>query len=152
MRTDRVLGGAVVLIVALATTSGVLASRREGSSVTAGGPVAAVQTYLRAVVDGRLAEAGRWIDPDGECAPSDLVPENLGFGGGDVDVRADLVSSSTTGSTATVQVDLRFGGGTLDPFGAPGDGGRQLFELRTVGGGWRLTGMPWPLLNCTPGG
>ncbi|NUO35403.1 MAG: hypothetical protein HOQ27_10120, partial [Dermatophilaceae bacterium] len=100
MRTDRVLGGAVALIVALATTSGVVASRREASSVTAGGPVAAVQAYLRAVVD----------------------------------------------PTATVQVDLRFGGGALDPFGPP-DGGRQFFELRTVGGAWRLTGMPWPLVN-----
>jgi len=119
--------------------------------VTIGGPVAAVQTYLRAVVDGRLAEAGRWIDPDGECAPSDLVPENLAFGGGDVDVRADLVSASTAGSTATVEVDLSFGGGALDPFGSP-DGGRQLLELRTVGGVWRLTGMPWPLVNCTSGG
>ncbi|NUO90516.1 MAG: hypothetical protein HOQ18_06790, partial [Dermatophilaceae bacterium] len=51
MRTDRVLGGAVALIVALATTSGVVASRREASFVTAGGPVAAVQAYLRAVGD-----------------------------------------------------------------------------------------------------
>ncbi|MFM6849092.1 MAG: hypothetical protein ACKOVB_08300 [Terrabacter sp.] len=81
--------------------------------------------------------------------------ENLGFGGEDVDVdvRANLVSSSTAGSTATVEVDLdlRFGGGPLDPFGSA-EGGRQFFELRTVGGAWRLTGMPWPLLNCTSGG
>ena len=90
MRTDRVLGGAVALIVALATTSGVVASRREASSVPAGGPV------------------------------------------------------------APVQAQLRFGGGAPDP-GSP-DGARQFFELRTVGGTWRLTGMPWPLVTCTSGG
>ena len=151
MRTDRVLGGAVALIVALATTSGVVASRREASSLAAGTPVAAVDADLRAVVDGRLAEAAGWIDPDGSCTPSDLVPENLGFSRGDADVRADLVSSTTAGATATVQVDLWFGGGALDPPGSP-DGGRQFFELRTVGGAWRLTGMPWPLVNCTSGG
>ena len=73
MRTNRVLGGAVAVIVVLATLSAVIASRRDALVLAPSGPVAAVRSYLTSVVEGRTDEAARWLDPDGGCGAEDFA-------------------------------------------------------------------------------
>ncbi|GGM79875.1 hypothetical protein GCM10009721_00410 [Terrabacter tumescens] len=155
MRTKRVLGGAVALIVVLATFSAVIASRRDASVLDPTGPVAAVRSFVSAVVDGRTDEAARWLDPKGECGPEDLV-HGLIVPGEAPPVRVELVGSSTEGttgaSTATVEVVIRLGGGEMGPFGTSEYSERATYSLRSVEGAWRLTGTPWPIESCSPGG
>lgn len=152
MRTSRVLGGVVAVIIALATVSAVVASRRDAPTVPPGGPVAAVQSYLTAVLGGRTADAARWIDPAGPCRARDLENGAVAPGYGSPGARVDLVASSESGSTATVGVEIRFADGGIDPFGGSGYVERRTFSLRTVEGAWRLTGTPWPLELCDTGG
>lgn len=152
MRTNRVLGGAVAVIVALATISAVVASRRDAPAAPPGGPVAAVQAYLSAVLGGRTADAARWIDPAGPCGARDFESGAVAPGYGAPGAHVDLVTSSASGSTATVEVEIRLGDGGFDPFGSPGSVERRTFSLRTVEGAWRLTGRPWPLEFCDTGG
>lgn len=152
MRTNRILGGVVAVLVVLATVSAVIASRRDAPLVTPGSPVAAVQAYLSAVVDGRTDEAARWLDPAGPCGAQDFAYGLMGPGDGTPNVRIDLLGSSTSGATATVEVETRMGDGGFDPFGTSGFSERHSFSLRTVDGAWRLTGTPWPLDQCFKGG
>lgn len=152
MRTNRILGGVVAVIVVLATVSAVIASRRDTPAVTPGSPVAAVRAYLAAVVDGRTDEAARWLDPAGPCGPEDFTYGFPGPGDGVPRVRIDLLGSSTAGATATVEVETRMGDSGVDPFGTSGFSERHSFSLRTVDGAWRLTGTPWPLDYCSTGG
>lgn len=151
MRTKRVLGGAVALIVVLATFSAVVASRRDASVLDPTGPVAAVRSFVSAVVDGRTDDAARWLDPKGECGPEDLV---YGFitPGQSPPARVELVGTSTEGSTATVEVVIRLGGDEMGPFGTSEYSERATYSLRSVYGAWRLTGTPWPIESCSPGG
>jgi len=152
MRTNRVLGGAVAAIVALATISAVVASRRDAPAAPPGSPVAAVQAYLSAVLDGQTADAARWFDPAGPCRARDLEYGAVAPGYGAPGAHVDLVASRASGSTATVDVEIRPGNGGFDPFGNPGFVERRTFSLRTVEGAWRLTGTPWPLEFCDTGG
>jgi len=152
MRTNRVLGGVVAVIVALATLSAVIGTRGDAPAATRGGPVAAVRSYLSAVADGRTDEAARWLDPSGPCGPQDFAYAVFAPGEGAPGVRVDLVGSSTAGPTATVEVETRIGDSGFDPFGTSGFSERHSFSLRTVDGAWRLTGTPWPLDRCFKGG
>lgn len=151
MRTNRVLGGVVAVIVVLATLSAVIASRRDALVLAPDGPVAAVRSYVTAVVNGRTDEAARWLDPAGGCSA-----ENLTYGliapGEAPPVRVDLVGSRTVGPTATVDVVIRLGGDEFGPLGTSEYSERQTYSLRSVDGAWRLTGTPWPIESCSPGG
>lgn len=152
MRTNWVLGGVVAVIVVLATVSAVVASRRDAPAVPPGAPVAAVRAYLSAVVDGRTVEAARWLDPSGACGVRDFESGSVAPGYGAPGAHVDLVGSSSSGSTATVDVEIRVGDNGFDPFGGSGFVERRTFSLRSVEGAWRLTGTPWPLEFCDTGG
>lgn len=103
-------------------------------------PEGVVQAYLTALLDGRTADAATRLDPAGPCAARDL--DTVGMPDS---VRVDLIDTRSSGTTA--QVRIRIVQSTGDPFGGTWSEERTI-RLQRVDGGWRISGIPWPLGGC----
>lgn len=137
---NRVLAVIVGLIILLVALVAVISSTRSPLVINKANPTWAVQSYLKAVLSGRNADAAKMISPESECTVADVdrtyVVENS---------RVVLLGSTTNGNTAEVHVRVEFP--MNDPFG---DSSTEdhVFRLTDSNGNWLLTGIPWPLYNC----
>jgi hypothetical protein len=142
-RTSVVLGSAVAGIVVLGAVAGVVAGRTTASQRDPATPTGAVQAYLQAIVKGDVDAAAARLSPDGTCTVADhsgagrLTP-----------LRPRLVTTSITGDSAVVQVDVTEGSGD-ELFGSSGYAHTERFLLARTGATWSLTGTPWPMFECT---
>ncbi len=131
---------AVGLIIVLVAVAAVVSSTRSTLVLDKTKPAWAVQSYLKAFLAGRNAEAAKMISPESECTVVDVDRAYI------IDnARIVLISASTNGNTAEVRVRVEF------PLNGPfGDSSTEdhTFRLTDSNGTWLLTGIPWPLYNC----
>lgn len=135
-----VVGG----IVLLALVAGVVAALQPEGEFEPGTPEAAVQGYIRAVVDGDEEEAAGYLASDSPCDAADL--DAFPIRSAD---RVVLVGSEVEGDSARVEVNFSF---TSDgPFDTYEYTEERPFELVREAGEWRITGEPWPVYSCPQG-
>ncbi|MGZ4436289.1 MAG: hypothetical protein ACXVWU_07955 [Nocardioides sp.] len=141
-RPNRILAIVVGLVAVVAVVAGVLAATRHASEYPRGTPAGAVQAYLSAVIDGDHQKAAGFLAPGSSCAVADLdrapVPD---------EVRVVLRDTHVDGATAQVDVDVVLPSG--GPFGGADYSERQTFRLARAGQGWLITGIPWPMFECS---
>jgi hypothetical protein len=135
------LGALVVLTLVVGGVAGGLRAPAEVDPVS---PEGTVQAWLQAVFEERFADAhGHLAEQTAERCPvaafrQAWVPESP---------TAALEDVHTTAGEAEVTVQIRSVAGP-GPFGAGTYASREVFTLVEYAGTWRLTGVPWPLLDC----
>jgi hypothetical protein len=140
-RPNRVLLIVVGVLGLIAVATIALTTGRSVTSYDLGTPEGVAQAYLQAAFDGDFDEAAAYFAPDSDCDASDLdrafIPSN---------VRISLAGVDTTVDRATVRItaDIPDGG----PFGGYYEE-RHSLRLVLVDQSWKLTGIPWPLYDCT---
>jgi hypothetical protein len=140
-RPTTVVGVAVSVLALVAIVVLVFAVGRDVSTFDEGTPEWTVQQYLTAAFDGDTDRAASFIEPAGECDADDLdrayIQDNARIG---------LVESVVDGDRARVRVDVEFPSG--GPLGGVYSEEHTLRLVRSAGS-WLLTGVPWPLFDCT---
>lgn len=141
-RRSTVVVVATVSVVALAAIVVlVFAVGRDVTTYAEGTPERVVQRYLAAAFDGDFDRAASFIEPGSECDATDLDRAYI-----QGDARIGLVESVVEGQRARVRVDVEY------PSGGPlGGVYSEEHTLRLVESqdSWLLTGVPWPLFDCT---
>ncbi|MGC5584984.1 nuclear transport factor 2 family protein [Ornithinimicrobium sp. W1679] len=140
-RAGKVLAIAVAVLVLLAVVAGVLSANRPRAELPEGSPEAVVQQYVTDVFARDLDAAAAHLDPDGECTVEDLEMAFL-----ERDARVVLRSTDVDGDSATVRIELVHTDSA--PFGGSEWTQEEVFRLADPGGGWVITGAPWPMFNC----
>lgn len=134
-----VLTTVVAGVVVLAGVAGVVSARRSPAPADLGTPEGTVQAYLTAVLDHDVLGAADLLAP-GTCGVDDLaaawIPE----------ARVDLTDTRLSDGTAVVVVEVTETGEGLLP--GPGHTHLERLVLEREGQEWRLTGTPWPLVDC----
>lgn len=142
---NRILAIVVGVVAVVAVVAGVLAATRQAPEYDRGTPAGVVQAYLSAVIDGNNQEAAGFLAADSSCDLTDLdrayVPD---------EVRVVLRDTEVDAGTARVAVDVAMSSGDL--FGGSEYSEKHTFSLTRVGGGWLITGEPWPMYECNKGG
>lgn len=129
--TLLLIGGAVLLI-AVGVLVSVLSPRSSRAEYAPGSPEAAVAEYIKLRREGRNTESNRVKDPNNPEA------EYLDYRLAEPGARIGLVSSQTTGSTATVVIEVS----SLEDGGAflPSESYQRIrFHLRQTDGRWIIT-------------
>ena len=104
-------------------------------------PEGVVQEYVQAVIDGDHEKIATFLDPSLGCeAP-------LRYSGPSLPTTLSLVSSRTSGSTATVVVEITEGEGR-GPFLGGIYTHRENFTLVSRNDRWLISGNPWPIYEC----
>lgn len=140
-RPTMVVAAAVSVVALAAIVVLVFAIGRDVTTYEEGTPERVVQQYLTATFDGDFDRAASFIDPTGQCDADDLDRAYI-----DGDARIGLVESVVEGDRARVRVDVEFPSG--GPLGGVYSEDHTLRLVRTSGS-WLLTGVPWPLFDCT---
>lgn len=129
----------VLAVVALAVVA--LTTGRDVTSYDLGSPEGVAQAYLQAAFDGDFDEAAGYFEPESDCDASDLDRAYI-----QDDVRVSLAGVDSDAERASVRItaDIPDGG----PFGGFYEE-RHTLRLVLVDDAWKLTGIPWPLYDCT---
>lgn len=137
---NRVLAIVIGLIIIAVAVVAILSSTKSAVVIDRSTPAGSVQVYLKAVLAGKNAEAGKMLSPESVCTVTDIDRAYI------VDTaRVLLVDSSTEGTTAEVRVRVEIpSGGPLGDFMTED----HTFRLVNSGGTWLITGIPWPLYDC----
>ena len=137
-RVLAVVVGALLLVV-LAVVS--LTVGRGVTTYDITEPEGVAQAYLQAAFDGDFDEAATFFEQESDCDATDLDRAFL-----QNDVRISLAGVDTDDERATVRItaDIPDGG----PFGGYYEE-RHTLRLVRVDEDWKLTGIPWPLYDCT---
>lgn len=137
---NRVLAIVVGLIIVVVAIVAVISSTRSTLVIDKTKPAWTVQTYLKAVLAGRNADAAKMFSPESGCSVIDVdrsyVVNNA---------RVLLLGTTTESNIAHVRVRVELP--TDGPFGASSTEDHT-FQLKDSNGTWLLTGIPWPLYNC----
>ena len=138
---DRVLLiGAIVVGLIVVVAALVALTRSEPEALDPNSPEGTAQRYVQAVLDGDNATIEELLFEEEDC---DVGPRYFG----EQTVRARLVDSSVSGSSATVEVELIFSGG--DPlFGGYGYEERAQIQLEMADGSWLVDPDSWPYFYC----
>ncbi len=141
-RPNRILLIVVGVIVVIAIVAGVFSATRPAPKYARGTPEGVVQAYLSAVIDGDHQEAAKLLAGESPCEVADLdqayVPD---------EVRVVLRDSEVDGDTAQVVVDVVVSSGDLLDGSEHAE--KHTFRLTRAGGGWLITGTPWPMFECS---
>lgn len=127
-----VIAGIVVLVFAVG---------RDVSSYDEGTPERAVQKYLTAAFDGDYDRAASLIESSSKCDAADLDRAYI-----QNNARIGLIESTVDGDRARVRLEVEF------PSGGPLGGvysEEHTIRLVKTAETWLLTGVPWPLYDCT---
>lgn len=139
---NRVVAAVVGGIVVIAAVVVGLTWGRTVTTYDLALPEGVAQAYLQAAFDGRFDEAASHFAPDSDCDASDLDRAFI-----QEDIRISLTGVSTDNDRSTVRIAADLPGG--GPFGGSYEE-RHTLRLVQVAGDWKLTGIPWPLYDCTP--
>lgn len=127
------------LIVVLAVVAAVLANRDNAAQWPPDSPEAAVQNYVRAVVDQDYPTALRYVDPGLACNVAHFEMSYY-----PQDTAISLFQAHITGDEATVHVEIgSYGEPFFDTFVH-----QEQFDLIDTPEGWQITGSPWPVYVC----
>lgn len=140
-RPNVVLLVIAVLVVGLAVIAAVVSANRTTPSPDLSTPEGVVQAYVVAVIDGDQEKMETFLDPSLGCEapfPFFSPPQAASL---------SLVSSRTSGSTATVVVEISQGQGG-GPFLGDNYTHREDFSLVLRGDRWLISGNPWPVYQC----
>lgn len=131
-----------VSIVALAAIVVlVFAVGRDVTTYEEGTPERIVQQFLTAAFDGDTDRAASLIDPTSQCDANDLDRAYI-----QRDARIGLIEAIVEGDRARVLVDVEVPSG--GPLGGVYSEEHTLRLVRSADS-WLLTGVPWPLYDCT---
>lgn len=140
-KPNRILAAIVGGLVVVAIVTLVLSLGRSETTYEPNSPEGVAQSYLRAALDGDFDAAAALLDPAGDCDATDLdrtyVPEMVGV---------NLLQAVTEGDRSRVRIEVEY------PSGGPfANRGREEHTLRLVlvDDEWKLTGIPWPLYDCS---
>ena len=139
-RPNVVLLVIAALVVGLAVIAAVVSANRTTPSPDLATPEGVVQAYVVAVVDADQEKMESFLDPGLGCKapfPYFSPPQAASLA---------LVSSRTSGSTATVVVEISEGQGG-GPFGGNYTH-REDFSLVLRNDHWLISGNPWPVYQC----
>ncbi|GAC1401355.1 MAG: hypothetical protein NVSMB65_18880 [Chloroflexota bacterium] len=140
-RSLLVVGGVGALLLAGIVVA-LLAARQPETRFAANSPQGTVATYFRLLQEGKVDQAfamTSFEDSYHVISPSDFHQQFDGWS--QTSHRVTAVSTTTTGSTASVTVDISaFSGGT---FGASDRTHRATITLARKGSAWRITGPQW---------
>ena len=129
--------GLIIVVVAIVT---VLSATRSAVVIDRTTPAGSVQAYLKAILNGKNADAAKMFSPQSMCTITDIDRSYI------VDsARVLLVDSTVEGTTAEVRVRVEIPSGS--PFGELMTEDHT-FRLVKSDGTWLLTGIPWPLYDC----
>jgi hypothetical protein len=131
-------------LVVVALVAGIaVATVRGNPRLDAGSPEGVVQRYLQAVFDRDHATAVGYLSATTaeRCSVAAFrdawVPDGL---------TADLDDVRVSGDRAEVRVVLH---AVIEPLPVdPAFSTIELFQLERTADGWRITGVPWPLVSC----
>lgn len=140
-RTTTVVVVTTLVVAVAAVVVLVFAVGRDVSTYDEGTPERVVQQYLNSAFDGDYDRAASLIEPSSQCDADDLDRAYI-----QDDARVGLVESVIEGDRARVRLDVEF------PSGGPlGGVYSEEHTLRLVksANSWLLTGVPWPLFDCT---
>lgn len=143
-RANRVVAVVVGVVVVVAVVAAVFASRRPVAQFQRGTPEWTVQAYIESLLKGDTDGAAAYLASDSECDAQDLDEVRMADS-----TRVVLDDSRVEGDSARVAVEVAISsGGPLD-----GSEYREshTFRLSRSGQEWRLTGVPWPLYDCSGG-
>ena len=142
-RTPLILLGATVLLVVAALV--LVLGRGTSATVDPNSPEGVVQSYVTLLLAGDQEEAAAFLTAQAasDC-PVGLIP-------GQSDVRVALLSTTHTGSGATVTVSIT-DTGVRGPFGMGVSGYEDYFTLVPHQDSWAINTAPWPLLACADAG
>ncbi len=137
---NRILVIIVIAFALIGVTAGILLSSQSVKELDPASPEATVQSFLEAVFDDRNDEAVALLVSDSKCVAEDLdrsyVPESR---------RVNLISSEITSGIARVKVSVEISNG--DPFNSYFKESHT-YRLQSLGGKWKIEGIPWPLYDC----
>jgi hypothetical protein len=140
-RPTTVIAIVVAAIVALSVAALVFSLGRNADTYDAGTPEAAAQDYLTAAFDGNYDKAASFIDASSDCDADDLDRAYI-----DDSARISLVESVIEGDRARVRVNVELpSGGPIGGF----FGEEHTLRLVKTADSWVLTGVPWPLYDCS---
>ncbi|MDA8439549.1 MAG: hypothetical protein M0Z51_11945 [Propionibacterium sp.] len=143
-RPHLVVAAAVGLVAVLVVVAVILSATRRAPTYQPGTPVAVVQTYLAAVIDGDHGTAVAQLSSDSPCTVDDFDRSYLPQG-----VRVVLRDSRIDGDTAQVRVDVITSTG--GPFDTSEYSEKVTLRLTRASGAWLITGSPWPMYQCGKG-
>jgi hypothetical protein len=128
----------VVFVIALILA---ISSGNSVKNMAKGSPEAAVQQYLKAVIEGRNQEAADFFSSNNKCTIYDI---DRAYIEQDAQVSLDKTVKSDDKS-AIVYVSIQRSGGLLleDPYTES-----QTFRMIFENSEWKIDGIPWPLYNC----
>jgi hypothetical protein len=129
------------IIVAAAVVVLAFSIGRNVTTYEAGTPESVAQEYLTAAFDGDFDRAAEFFEPSSNCDADDLDRAFI-----QDDARISLADTVVEGERARVRVAVEI------PSGGPlGGFYREEHTLRLVRSddAWLLTGVPWPLYDCT---
>lgn len=141
-RPNRVLVVVVGAVVILAVVAAVVAATRPPPTLDPATPDGAVQTYLRAMLEGDTETAVARLSPSTGCDEDDVSSAFVTDS-----ARIVLVDSTVDGATAIVTVEITESSGS-GPFDGSEFSHEERFTLRNEEGSWLLVDEPWPLYFC----
>lgn len=140
-RPERILVVVIIALVIVAVAVLVLSVGRRVDTYDSSTPEGAAQAYLNAAFEGDFDKAATFFEPTSDCDAADLDRAYL-----QNNVRISLVETITEASRSRVRISVEISSG-----GPLGGVYREEHTLRLVqsDGQWLLTGVPWPLYDCT---
>ncbi|WP_269938613.1 hypothetical protein [Arthrobacter sp. HY1533] len=142
-RTPLILLGITVLLVVAAVV--LVFTRGTSATVDPNSPEGVVQSYVTLLLAGDQEQAAALLTAQ---AANDCP---VGANPGQSNVRVALLSTTLTGSGATVLVSITETS-VRGPFGVGGSGYEDSFTLVPRQDSWAINSAPWPLLACTEAG
>ena len=142
-RPDRTLISVLAVIAGLVIVALVVVfSRGAPAQIDRATPAGVVQAYSAAVLDGDEQKAADFLTPHA-LASCDTVGNRPA-----ADLRVTLVSTTERQGSADVTVSI-VTAEDAGPFGSSEFETREVFDLLTVDGVWKIDSAPWQLTICT---
>lgn len=137
---NAILAAIAILVLALVTTSILISRNQEETPYTSNSPEGVVQSYLKAVIEGKHDKAASFFSTESECDASDIDRAYVSDS-----IRVNLVNTEIEGDSAYVKIEANMNSGALfdDGYTEP-----HTYRLKRENGNWRLAGIPWPVWDC----
>lgn len=143
-RSPNVVLAVVVTLITIISISVVtVSSNRPTAQFDAATPQAVTQSYLVAVFDKDFDQAMQYFETKSECDASNLDKTYF-----DKNARINLIAADITDDKARVRVIIEYPNGNLFNNYYTEE---TVFRLLNQDNVWKLTGIPWPLYECSLG-
>jgi len=124
----------IIAIVAAATSKNTVKSFEKGT------PQQVVQSYLKAITDGRNDLAANNFSAESRCTAEDIDRAYI-----EKNIQISLVKTDLDRKTAVVHISIQR---DTSLFNDTMSDEEQSIRLVQEDGLWRIAGIPWPLYDC----